>query len=310
MPDLDVPGPDQTARLRHGTSICFREAGDPSAPPLLLVAGLGEDLTSWTGPFVRALAARGFRVITMDNRDCGRSTFVHTPPPALWRQVVAAPRKDGYSLADMAADCLGLLDHLQVGRTHLVGRSMGGMIAQTLAALRPERVASLTSLYSTTGAKKVGQPARSTLALLASSSPRNRTDAVRSHLRLTRHVAGRAFPIDDAAEAQIAARTWDRCDGDQAAGVARQIQAIQRSGDRTDQLRRVTVPTLVINGDRDLLVHPSGGAATVAAIPLARHVVMTGMGHHIPAALVEPITHHISQHAQRVSGGGSHVEIA
>ncbi|RZD90049.1 alpha/beta hydrolase [Streptomyces albidoflavus] len=291
-------------------TICFRDHGDKDAPAILLVAGLGEDLTFWSGSFVGSLVSRGFRVVAIDNRDAGRSTFVAAPPPGLWRQLTGRPRGDAYALADMAQDALGVLDHLGIGRAHLVGRSMGGMIAQTVAATAPERTLSLTSVYSTTGARKVGQPALSTIRLLAAPPARTRTAAVRAHLRLTRHVAGVGHPIDDAAEAAVAARGWDRSAGDPAAGTARQIQAIQRSGDRTAQLRRITAPTLVIHGDRDLLVSPSGGAATVRAIRSAQHVVVPGMGHHIPEALVGPVTTYISQHAHRVGEGGSHVRIS
>ncbi|MEV4143578.1 alpha/beta fold hydrolase [Amycolatopsis sp. NPDC049691] len=288
---------DQYAALPSGVTICYRDHGDPAAPAILLIAGMGEDLTFWTGSFVDALVGHGFRVVTMDNRDVGRSTFAVTPAPALWRQVLARPRPDGYSLADLAADAVGVLDHLGIRQAHVAGRSLGGMIAQTVAATEPARVRSLTSIFSTTGAKKVGRPALSTLRLLAGPPAKTRTDAVRAHLRITRHIAGTGYPIDDAAEAAIAAGGWDRAAGDLAAGSARQIQAIQRSGDRTAQLRRITAPTLVVNGDRDLLVAPSGGAATVEAIRGARHVVIPGMGHHIPEALVEPITKYIAEHA-------------
>ncbi|MBD0692075.1 alpha/beta hydrolase [Streptomyces sp. CBMA123] len=291
-------------------TICFRDVGDKADPAILLVAGLGEDLTFWTDSFVGSLVARGFRVIAIDNRDVGQSTFVAAPPPALWRQIAARPRGDAYALADMAQDAVGVLDHLGISRPHLVGRSMGGMIAQTIAATAPERVLSLTSVYSTTGAKKVGRPALSTIRLLAAPPARTRTEAVRAHLRITRHIAGTGYPIDDAAEAALAARGWDRAAGDPAAGVARQIQAIQRSGDRTAQLSGITAPTLVINGDRDLLVNPSGGAATVRAIRSAQHVVVPGMGHHIPEGLVGPVTQYISQHAARVGEGGNHVRIS
>ncbi|MEV0332501.1 alpha/beta fold hydrolase [Nocardia sp. NPDC050717] len=301
---------DRYATLPTGMTICFRDFGEATDPAILLIAGLGEDLTYWTGSFVDALVARGFRVVVMDNRDVGRSTFASTPAPALWRQVLGRPRDDAYTLADMADDGVGLLDHLGITQVHLVGRSMGGMIAQTIAATRPRRVLSLTSLYSTTGASDVGKPAVSTIRLLAAPPARTRTAAVRAHLRITEHVAGTAYPIDDAAEAALAAHGWDRGTGDTAAGVARQIQAIQRSGDRTAQLARIVAPTLVINGDRDLLVHPSGGAATVAAIRSAQHVVIPGMGHHLPEALVEPITGYIAQHADRVSEGGDHVELS
>lgn len=300
---------DRYAALPSGITICYRNHGNEADPALLLVAGLSEDLASWSDSFVGALVARGFRVLVMDNRDVGRSTFVAAPAPGVWRQLLARPRRDAYSLADMARDALGVLDHLGIDRAHLVGRSMGGMIAQTIAATEPQRVLSLTSIYSTTGARAIGQPARSTIGLLVAPAARNRTAAVRAHLRITRHVAGTAHPIDDAAEAALAARAWDRSVGDPAAGTARQIQAIQRSGDRTGQLSRITAPTLVIHGDRDLMVAPSGGAATAAAIRSARHVVVPGMGHHMPDALVEPITDHISQHAQCVSGGGNHVQI-
>ncbi|MFF5701334.1 alpha/beta fold hydrolase [Streptomyces sp. NPDC012794] len=311
MPETSaVESVDRYATLPSGITICFRDHGDKDDPAMVLIAGLGEDLTFWSDSFVGSLVARGFRVVAIDNRDVGQSTFVATPPPALWRQIAARPRGDAYALADMARDAVGVLDHLGIARAHLVGRSMGGMIAQTIAATAPERVLSLASLYSTTGGRKVGQPALSTIRLLAAPPARNRTAAVRAHLRLTRHVAGTEHPIDDAAEAAIAARGWDRSAGEPAAGTARQIQAIQRSGDRTAQLSRITAPTLVIHGDRDPLVHPSGGAATVRAIRSAQHVVIPGMGHHLPEALVDPITTYIAQHANRVGEGGNHARIS
>lgn len=308
MSDIGV---DRYATLPSGTTICFRVSGDEADPAILLIAGLGEDLTFWADSFIGSLVAQGFRVIAMDNRDVGQSTFAATPAPALWRQVMGRPRRDAYSLADMASDCVGVLDHLEIAQVHLVGRSMGGMIAQTIAGGEPQRVLSLTSIYSTTGASKVGQPALSTIPLLAAQAPRTRTAAVRAHLRITEHIAGTAYPIDAAEEAVIAARAWDRSAGDPAGGVARQIQAIQCSGDRTAQLSRIAAPTLVINGDRDLMVHPSGGTATVNAIRSAQHIVIPGMGHHIPEAMVDPITQYISQHAHRVNeGGGNNVAIA
>lgn len=302
---------DQFAQLASGMTICFRDHGAKTDPAVLLVAGLGEDQTFWGDSFVSSLVSRGYRVITMDNRDVGRSTFATAPPPAIWRQILARPRRDAYTLADMAQDCVGVLDHLGIDRIHLAGRSMGGMIAQTIAATERQRVLSLTSIYSTTGSTKVGQPAKSTIRILVlSPEAKTRTDAVRSHLRITQHIAGTAYPIDDAAEAAIAARGWDRSAGDPAAGVARQIEAIQRSGDRTAQLRTIAAPTLVINGDRDLMVAPSGGVATARAIPSAQHVVIPGMGHHLPEALVDPITRYLCGHADRVSAGGAQVEIS
>lgn len=287
---------DQFVELGNGIRICYRVDGDPDDPALLLIGGLAEDLTSWSTTFVAGLVAHGLRVIRMDNRDCGRSSYATTPPPSVFRQLAARPRSDAYTLVDMATDCVGLLDHLGIASAHVVGRSMGGMIAQTLAASWPSRMRTLTSMYSTTGSKRVGQPAASTMLLLASPPPRTRDRAVRAHLKITRHVAGTGYRLDDVAETAHAESTWDRSDGDQAAGSARQIQAIQASGDRTDQLRSITAPTLVIHGDRDLLVAPTGGAATVAAVPGARLVVVQGMGHHLPEALEDRIISEIGDH--------------
>lgn len=301
---------DQFATVPSGTTICFREFGDATHPTILLIAGLGEDINAWGDDFVTALVAGGFRVITMDNRDVGQSSFTKKPAPAVWRQALGMPRQDAYALSDMAADAIGVLDQLGIGKAHLVGRSMGGMIAQTIAATVPDCVLSLTSIYSTTGAKKVGQPALSTIAILCLPPPRSNAAAVKAHLRITRHVAGTAYPIDTDAEAAIAARAWDRSAGDTAAGIARQIQAIQTSGDRTAQLKRITAPTLVINGDRDLLVAPSGGTATARAIRAAQHVVIPGMGHHIPQTLVKTITDYVAQHAHSVEKGGNNAWIS
>jgi pimeloyl-ACP methyl ester carboxylesterase len=304
-------GVDRFAQVSSEIRICYRDHGDVADPAILLIAGLGEDQTFWGESFVSSLVSRGYRVLTLDNRDVGQSTFVSTPPPSILRQALGRTRDDGYTLTDMARDCMGVLDHLGIERVHLVGRSMGGMMAQTVAATAPQRVLSLTSIYSTTGAAKVGQPAKSTIRLLVTAPALNsRTDAVRAHLRMTQHIAGTAYPIDDAEEARIAAHGWDRSAGDPADGVARQIQAIQRSGDRTAEVRTIKAPTLVIHGDRDLMVAPSGGIATAAAIPSAQHVVIPGMGHHIPEALVEPIARYVSGQADRVNAGGNHVEIS
>lgn len=292
---------DRFATLPGGTCVCYRIDGESGAPPVLLIAGLAEDLTTWSERFVSALTTTGFQVIRMDNRDCGRSGYAATPPPSTLRQLLARPRRDAYTLADMAADAAQLIEHLGLGPAHLVGRSLGGMIAQTVAARYPEFTASLTCLYSTTGNRKVGQPAASTLALLAAPPPRNRVQAVRAHLRITAHIAGAEFPIDEIEEARHAVETWNRTAGDGAAGTARQIQAIQASGDRTAEIARITAPTVVINGDRDLIVAPSGGDALAAAIPNARHIVIPGMGHHLPDALALLIADHVVGHLERAS---------
>ena len=179
---------------------------------------------------------------------------------------------------------------------------MGGMIAQTVAASRPERVLTLTSLISTTGDTAVGQPAWSTKLRLARPPATSRPKAVRSHLGMTAHLAGTGFPLDEAVETAYAEEAWDRA---VSAGVrgndgtARQIQAIQASGDRTPQLRGITAPTLVVHGDRDLIVHPSGGRATADAIPGARHVTVPGMGHHLAPGLLDQLVQLVTDHTRQ-----------
>ncbi|MFD7966605.1 alpha/beta fold hydrolase [Streptomyces zaomyceticus] len=304
MKEATTASQDRFVRLPHGTRLCYRLDGETGAPPVLLLGGLGEDLTTWSSHFVSTLASRGLHVIRMDNRDCGRSTFAQDPPPSVLRQLLVRPRADAYTLADLATDSALLLEHLGVGPAHVVGRSMGGMIAQSMAARFPERTRSLVSIYSTTGDPRVGQPAASTKLLLASAPPRTRAQAVRAHLRLTAHLAGTRHPVDEVAEAAHAVSTWDRTAGDGAAGSARQIQAIQASGDRTAELGTVTAPTLVIHGDRDPMVHPTGGHATAIAIAGARLTVVPGMGHHLPDSLAEQVITEIAAHitsAQRTS---------
>jgi pimeloyl-ACP methyl ester carboxylesterase len=277
------------ADLPTGIRICHRFDGPVDGVPLLLVAGLGIELTSWPQRMVDGYVDRGFRVLRFDNRDVGRSTRVDTPPPGKLRQLLARPRPDAYDLGDMAGDTLGLLDAVGIERTHVVGMSMGGMIAQTLAARHPDRVATLTSIFSTSGDPKVGQPARSTLLRLARRPARTVEESVERHLAMLRHIGSTdAFPPDEDVERAWATAVWHRADGaGSAAGVARQISAIQASGDRTAELRRITAPTLVVHGDVDRMVHPSGGRATAAAIAGARHVEVPGMGHHLAPGVVD-----------------------
>ncbi|RAV08939.1 alpha/beta hydrolase [Mycolicibacterium sp. GF69] len=291
---------DRFCLLGTGNRVCYRTSGDPTGQLLILIAGLTLDLTSWPMAMVDGLVDRGFYVIRLDNRDVGRSTWATTKPPGLLRQLLGRPRRDGYDLDDMAADTVGLLDHLGVERAHIVGMSMGGMIAQTVAARYPDRVASLTSIFSTTGAARVGQPALSTRRLFARPAARTREQFIARHVDLMRHIAGLGFPLDEAAAVDYAAGAWERGPGPIAgSGVARQINAILKSGDRTEELRNVTAPTAVINGDHDLIVHPSGGRATAAAIPGAHHVTIAGMGHDIAAGVVDRIVDLIARTAHR-----------
>ena len=301
---------DQFCRAGADRQVCYRTDGDPSGTPLLLIAGLTLDLTSWPRAMVDGLVAQGFYVIRFDNRDAGRTTPAASPPPSMLRRALRRPRRDGYDLADMAGDAIAVLDHLGIAQAHVAGMSMGGMIAQTVAARYPARTSSLTSIFSTTGGKRVGQPAISTLLLLSNPGSRSRDEFIRKHVRLMSHLAGTGFPLDEAGAAEYAAGAWDRglreVPGD---GVARQINAIYKSGDRTAELGRISVPTLVIHGDRDRIVHPSGGRATAAAITGAPHVTIAGMGHDLAPGvidrLVELITNHIEQSQISVNSAAS-----
>lgn len=293
---------DAFADLDSGIRLCYRTDGPADGEPLLLVAGLGLDLTVWPRAFVRGLVDRGFRVIRFDNRDIGRSTRIKRPPPSSWRALLARPRLDAYTLRDMAADAVGLLDHLGIQAAHVVGMSMGGMIAQTIAAWWPQRVITLTSMISTTGHPKVGQPAWSTKRRLLIPAATTREQYTRHHVAMMRHLGGTSYVPDDAVETAYAEAFWDRATqaGDTSGdGTRRQIQAIQASGDRTTELRHVAAPTLVIHGDRDLIVNPSGGIATAVCIAGARRVSIAGMGHHLAPGLLDSLVDLIAEHTRQ-----------
>ncbi|HST96939.1 MAG TPA: alpha/beta fold hydrolase [Geodermatophilus sp.] len=294
---------DRFVDLPAGPRICHRVDGPDDGTPLLLVAGLGLDLTSWPQRMVDGFVERGFRVVRLDNRDAGRSSRIDAPPPGRLRQLLARPRPDAYDLADMAADTVGLLDALGIERAHLVGMSMGGMIAQTVAARHPARVLTLTSIFSTTGHRRVGQPARSTLLRLARGPARTLEESVERHLAMLAHIGSTTFPPDPDHERAWATAVWDRCGGARSgAPVARQIGAIQASGDRTAELARIAAPTLVVHGDRDLMVHPTGGRATADAVPGARHVEIAGMGHHLAPGVVDRLVE-LTDLARTTAGG-------
>ncbi|MCC9176545.1 alpha/beta fold hydrolase [Arthrobacter sp. zg-Y750] len=296
------PGTDRFATLASGVRLCFRVDGPEDGEPVVLVSGLGLDLTAWPAALVDGLAASGYRVIRLDNRDAGRSTRMDTPVPTLLHQALARPMPGAYRIEDMADDVAGLLDHLQVARAHVTGMSLGGMIAQSFAARHPARTLTLTSLISTTGAPKVGAAALSTKVRFAQRPPRTREEFVRARVGMMRHLSGRANPADPAVEGPLAALAWERgAYPDRGHARARQLGAIHASQDRTADLAGIGVPTLVIHGDRDPIVHPSGGQATAAAIPGARHVTMPGMGHYFHAAAVPELLQLIIGHLRAAS---------
>lgn len=288
---------EELVDVGRGVTLCYQRFGDPADPPLLLIAGLGQQLLGWPLGFCHMLVERGLHVIRFDNRDSGRSWHATAPPPR--RAQLLTRRFDAaqYTLDDMAQDAAGLIDALGVRPAHVVGVSMGGMVAQMLAANHPEHVRSLTSIMSTTGARRAGWIAPSTLRLMFRPPARTREQAAHRALTMWRHIGSHAFELDEAMIQELAMQSFDR-DPRQAVGTGRQLAAILKSGDRTRALRSITAPTLVIHGERDRMVHPTGGRATAAAIPGARLEQITGMGHDLPAGVWERVVGLITAHVR------------
>jgi pimeloyl-ACP methyl ester carboxylesterase len=290
---------ERLVELPSGIVLCVEERGPADGRPLLLVAGLGMQLTSWPDELCDALAAHELRVVRYDNRDVGRSSRVDQPVPSRRELVLHRIRSDRYDLGDLAADALELLRALALLPAHVVGVSMGGMVGQTLAARHPEAVRTLTSIVSSTGARRVGQPARSTVLRMLRAPARDRDASVERAVAFFRHIGSHGFPFDEERLRSEAIRAFER--GHDPGGVERQLAAVLKSGDRTAELAQIEAPTLVIHGDRDRMVHPSGGAATAAAIPGARLETIRGMGHDLPRETWPELVRLIVQHVDAAS---------
>jgi pimeloyl-ACP methyl ester carboxylesterase len=294
---------EKIIEVGRGISLAYEEIGE--GEPLVLVAGLGQQLHSWPDAFCQELAGRGYRVIRFDNRDAGKSTHMRYRPPKPAALLLRRWPAEQYTLADMAGDTAGLLDALNIADAHFVGISMGGMIAQTVASLYSDQVRTLTSIMSNTGARKVGRPALSTWLMMGGRPARTRAEAQDRAVRMFRHIGSHGFSLDEAFIRELAGTSWDR--DPSSAGMARQLAAIFRSGDRTSRLRAITAPTLVIHGDRDRMVHPTGGAATARAITGARLETIIGMGHDLPKDAWPRLLDLIDDHArQRSSDASTH----
>jgi pimeloyl-ACP methyl ester carboxylesterase len=291
---------EQFARV-NGIDICFETLGDDAGRPLLLVMGLGGPLIWWDDELCRLLVDRGFFVIRFDNRDCGRSTRIRfAPRPRPLNVMLGDKRSAAYTLTDMAADAAGLLDHLELPAAHVAGVSLGGMVGQTLAIRHPDRVLSLTSIMSTTGARTVGWPKASVMPVLTRRLPRTRPEYIDEVVRMWRVIGSPGYPVSEERIRRRAEATFDR--GLNPAGTARQLVAVMASGDRTRALRGVRVPTLVIHGADDPLINVSGGIATRKAIRDAELQVVPGMGHDMPPALWPLFADGIDRTARRAEG--------
>jgi pimeloyl-ACP methyl ester carboxylesterase len=282
----------------NGLELEYDTFGDPADPALILVMGLGAQMISWEADFCRLLAGEGFHVVRFDNRDIGLSTYLdELPEPDLQAVVAGDHTTVPYLLSDMADDAAGLLDALEIAKAHIVGASMGGMIVQQFAIDHLDRLLSLCSIMSTTGDPTVGQSTPQAVAALMSPPAADREQAVAQGVASARVLGSPGFPAsEEQLQAKVAAH-YDRAY--HPAGAKRQTAAILASPDRTEGLRRVTVPTLVLHGDADLLIDPSGGKATAAAVPGAELLLFPAMGHDLPRELWSTIATAIVRNTRR-----------
>ena len=288
--------------VANGLVLAYDVRGDLAASPLVLIMGLGMPLVFWPDAFVDGIVNSGFRVVRLDNRDCGHSEKIprgRLPnlPLAIGRALLRLKVRAPYTLTDMAKDVIGLLDTLGITSAHVVGVSMGGMIGQVMAARHPDRVTSLTSIMASSGNPRVslGRPS-AVRAVLRRPDPRD-TDAVVAHLiRLFGVIGSPGFVTDPALLRDMCERVARG--GYYPAGTARQLLAILASGDRRPELARLRVPTLVIHGTRDPLMPITAGRDTARHIPGARLLEFEGMGHDLPPALMPRIVDAIARHCR------------
>ena len=280
--------------------LAYETFGSSRDPALVLVMGLGTQMIAWHDDFCNQVADEGFQVVRFDNRDVGLSTHLHDAgEPDLSSMFAGQPITDApYALSDMADDTVRLFDALFLDRVHLVGASMGGMIAQEVALRHPERLLSLTSIFSTTS-PQVGPPTPEALAALFTAPATTEEEAGDRTVAVYQVIGSPHYPLDEAGLHARGREAFRR--SNDPAGVARQFAAIQVSGDRTERLRSVAVPTLVLHGEDDLLVQPDGGRATATAIPGARLVTYPGMGHDLPRALWPQVVGEIVKHTRSAS---------
>lgn len=282
----------------NGIELAYQEIGDADGEPLILVMGLATQMIAWPEEFCSLLADRGFRVVRFDNRDIGRSSKIDSAGvPSRIDMMTGRRATAPYLLRDMAHDTFGLMDHLGFDFAHLVGASMGGMIAQAAAIEHPERVCSMVSIMSTTGSRWTGLPSFKAFGVLLGNPPKDRDGVIERAIKTFKVIGSPAFPFDEERVRDVAGRSYDR--GHSAAGALRQLHAISASGDRTQSLRNLEVPTTVIHGSRDPLVRPAGGRATARAIPGARLRIIDGMGHDLPRAVWPEVIEAIASNAAR-----------
>ena len=286
-----MPGRRSASVAANGITLAYESFGDDAAETILLVAGLGTQMIRWADPFCAELVMRGYRVVRFDNRDAGRSTNFSGHGALDFTALAAALAAGGrpelaYTLADMALDAVGLLDALSIRRAHVVGRSMGGMIAQIMASEHPSRVLSLTSIMSSTGNPSLPSAAPDAMAMMMRPAP----NPVRDEARFIDHavafawrIAGSAHPLDEDEYRKLISAELRR--GFVQGGFGRQVAAVGLAGDRRERLATIRAPTLVIHGTEDALFPLACGLDTVQSVPGAEWLPIQGMGHDLPPSL-------------------------
>jgi pimeloyl-ACP methyl ester carboxylesterase len=294
-----VVSPELFAPVSTGVELCYRTYGDPTGEPMLLIMGLGSPLNWWDPELCSMLVRRGYFVVAFDNRDVGRSSKVpgRVTRAMLVRAFTGLPARAPYSMGDLADDAFALLDHLGIDSAHVVGVSMGGMIAQTMTIEQPARVRSLTSIMSTTGRRRVGwQHPKLFPALLRPLRP-GREAYGDSSVEMWKLIGSPGYRGTEERVRAIADETYDR--GLAPAGTLRHMMAVLTQPNRSERLRHVRVPTLVIHGLADKMVHVSGGRATASAVPGAELLLVEGMGHDLPPELFATFVDAIDRTARR-----------
>lgn len=271
----------QRIKVSETIELAYESFGNETAPPMLLVMGLGAQMIAWPDEFCTELAARGYRVIRFDNRDVGLSSHLPGgPAPDVAQAMSGDYSSAAYTLSDMAGDASGLLDALDIRTAHVVGASMGGMIAQCMAIEYASRLRSMTSIMSTTGDRAVGRPSQEAMAVLLAPPITDREGAISRAVESSKVIGSPGFNRAEDVIRGRAALAFDRAFDP--IGGARQLVAIQASGDRTEKLKSVQIPTLVVHGAADALVNVSGGKATAAAIQNSELLIIDGMSHDLP----------------------------
>ena len=302
----NIPHLNSAIAKANGIEIVYDIFGDPDQPPLLLITGLGQQMIAWDEEFCAQIAGRGYRVIRFDNRDTGLSTRldeagVPNMSVVFKAMVERKPLDSPYSLLDMAEDAVGLLDALGIESAHVVGESMGGMIAQRMVIHHADRVRTLTSIMSSTGEPGLPPPTPEAMDILANRPPTDREGYIEDYIGRWRVLNGRKLPYDEGAFRELAGWIFDR--GLNPPGFARQLTAVIADGSRKPALESVTVPTLVIHGDADPLVPVECGIDTADSVPGSELLIIEGMGHTFPRQVWTRVIDAIVHHAVLKPGG-------